>query len=187
MKVSNFLLALVLLVLVIFGVLNRHSLTFPHTIDLGFSKYQGPIGLILLVAVAGCSVLFVLLNALNDLRQKSEANRLFKQLEQVRAALDSQEESRFKRLNDRFDALESKWGTSMGNSRGGPSSPTSPADFSGVYARIDRVRDELAADIGQMEDTLMRQLGATPKPDRSSETPSSTPAASILSSILRKK
>ncbi len=184
MKVSNFLLALVLLLLVIFGVLNRHSLTFPHTIDLGFSKYQGPIGLILLVAVAGCSVLFVLLNALNDLRQKSEANRLFKQLEQVRAALDSQEESRFKRLNDRlnerFDALESKWGSARGG-------PTSPTDLSGVYARIDRVRDELAADIGQMEDTLMRQLGATPKPDYSSETPNSAPAGGILSSILRKK
>jgi uncharacterized integral membrane protein len=183
-KVSNFLLAVVLLLLVIFGVLNRHSLTFPHTIDLGFSKYQGPIGLILLVAVAACSVLFVLLNALNDLRQKSEANRLFKQLEQVRAALDSQEESRFKRLNDRlnerFDALESKLG------RGGSSSPISPTDLSGVYARIDRVRDELAADIGQMEDTLMRQMGATPNSDRSSNNPAPQ-TGGILSSILRKK
>jgi uncharacterized integral membrane protein len=187
MKVSNFVLALVLLLLVIFGVLNRHALTFPHTIDLGFSKYQGPIGLILLVAVAGCSVLFVLLNALNDLRQKSEANRLFKQLEQLRATLDSQEESRFKRLNDRFserfDALESKLGTG----RGGSNSPTSPADFSGVYARIDRVRDELAADIGQMEDALMRQLGANPKPDRSSENTNTPQTGGLLSLILRKK
>jgi len=147
-------LGVVLTLLGIFGVLNRTSLTFPHTLNLGFAVFtEVPVGLYVLIAAAGLSVFFVVLDAFNDLRQKAEQGRVLKQLESVRVQLETGENARFEALQGQLERITQLVG-SGGSGRGGNGS----VDFSSVMTRIETVRDEIAADIAYSEDSILREL-----------------------------
>jgi len=167
MRVSTVFLGLVLILLGVFGVLNRTSLTFPHTLNLGFVTFrEAPVGLYVLIAAAGLSVFFVALDAFNDLRQKAEQGRVLKQLESVRLQLESGENARFEALKSQLERITQLVST---GGRGGVTQGVS-VDLSSVLARIETVRDEIAADIAYSEDSILRELrgGDTPSETRSS-------------------
>ncbi len=155
MRVSTIFLVVVLILLAVFGVLNHTSLTAAHTLNLGFAIFTGvPLGLYVLIAAAGLSVFFVVLDAFNDLRQRAEQGRVLKQLESVRLQLEADENVRFEALKGQLERITQL--VSMGG-RGGGSSSVS-VDLSSVLSRIETVRDEIAADIAYSEDSILREL-----------------------------
>ncbi|WP_027481425.1 hypothetical protein [Deinococcus pimensis] len=149
MRFNTVVLIVVLAALVAFGAFNFDSLMFPHTTSLfGFGPYRAPLGMILLVTAGALALLFSLLTSLADLRAKADSARLLREMQTLRANLDAQEGTRFAQLQT---YLEEQFGTLRA------SSPAALGDT--VSARVDRVRDELSADIGQLEDYLRRRLG----------------------------
>lgn len=163
MRVSTVFLGLVLILLGVFGVLNRTSLTFPHTLNLGFAVFtEVPVGLYVLIAAAGLSVFFVVLDAFNDLRQKAEQGRVLKQLESVRLQLETGENARFEALQAQLERIAQLVGS--GSHRGG----TGSVDLSSVISRIETVRDEIAADIAYSEDAVLRELRGQSVEEKSS-------------------
>ena len=163
MRVSTVFLGLVLILLGVFGVLNRTSLTFPHTLNLGFAVFtEVPVGLYVLIAAAGLSVFFVVLDAFNDLRQKAEQGRVLKQLESVRLQLETGENARFEALQAQLERIAQLVGS--GSNRGG----TGSVDLSSVISRIETVRDEIAADIAYSEDAVLRELRGQSVEEKSS-------------------
>jgi|GEM_PF-1600200 len=157
MRVSTVFLGLVLILLGVFGVLNRTSLTFPHTLNLGFVVFrEAPVGLYVLITAAVLSVFFVLLDLFNDLRQKAEQGRVLRQLESVRLQLETGENARFEALKGQLERITQLVSTGTGG-RGGGTQGVS-VDLSSVLSRIDTVRDEIAADIAYSEDSILREL-----------------------------
>ena len=123
MRVSTIFLVLVLILLAIFGVLNHTSLTYPHTLNLGFVVFrEAPVGLYVLITAAVLSVFFVLLDLFNDLRQKAEQGRVLRQLESVRVQLETGENARFEALKGQLERITQLVGAGgRGNgTQGGP-------------------------------------------------------------------
>jgi hypothetical protein len=148
MRFNTVVLLLVLIALVVFGVFNYNSLMFPHTTNLfGFGPYRLPLGMILLVVAAALALLFSLLTSLTNLRAQADSARLLREMQSLRTNLDAQEGTRFAQLQTYLEGQ-------FANLRSSP-----PELEQGVVARVDRVRDELSADIGQLEDFLRRRLG----------------------------
>ena len=162
MRISTVFLVLTLILLAIFGVLNHTSLTYPHTLNLGFVVFrEAPVGLYVLITAAVLSVFFVLLDLFNDLRQKAEQGRVLRQLESVRVQLETGENARFEALKGQLERITQLVGA------GGRGNGTQGAgvDLSSVLNRIETVRDEIAADIAYSEDSILRQLRGQDTPD----------------------
>ncbi len=151
MRFHTVLLVIVLVLLVAFGILNYNALLFGHTLTLGFATYTGvPLGMILLVLGAILALLFYLLTSYATLRGQADSAKLLREMQVLRQSLDTQEGSRFAQLQA---YLEQRFGELKGQTQ-----------ESGAFgARVERVRDEIAADIGQLEDYLRRRLGDAPQ------------------------
>ncbi|AFZ66210.1 hypothetical protein [Deinococcus peraridilitoris] len=159
MKLNTVVLIVVLALLIVFAVFNFDALMYPHTLNLfGAASYTVPLGMIVLVIGALIALLFSLLTSYADLRSRAAEARTLREMENLRQSLDQQESSRFSQLqaylSERFAALEQ--GGSRGQSELGPQ----------LAARMDRLRDELSADLGQIDDYLRRRLGDLPPEDR---------------------
>ena len=143
------------------------------------------IGLLSLVALAG---VYSLIWNLSATRFQARSVKDLRKLEDLRSSLDKQEAGRFASLKtdlerqfgtvlERLDRLERAPSGNLGSNSGqgsglgglakvlpflggGNSSGNSDGDkaLAGLNARVDRVRDELAADIGQLEDNILRAL-----------------------------
>lgn len=152
MRLNVVVLVIVLAVLVVFAGFNLNGLLFPHTVYLGTASASLPLGLLLLVFAAIVALLFYMLAAYADLRARADSARTLREMEALRVSLDQQEGSRFAQLQgylqERFAALESNVGGDLASQ---------------LSARVDRVRDELAADIGQLDDLLRRRLEGAPE------------------------
>ncbi|ADV66413.1 LapA family protein [Deinococcus maricopensis] len=147
MKFNTLLLIVVLVLLAVLAVLNLDSLLFGHTLRLGFATYERvPLGMILLITAGVLALLFSLLTSVSHLRAEADQARTLREMQTLRQSLDSAEASRFTQLQayleGRLNDLQAR-----------------TADMEGVNARVDRVRDELSADIGELEDYLRRKLG----------------------------
>ena len=152
MRLNVVVLVIVLALLAVFAGFNLNGLLFPHTVYFGAASSSLPLGLILLVFAAVVALLFYMLAAYADLRARADSARTLREMETLRASLDQQEGSRFAQLQgylqERFAALERDSNADLASQLG---------------ARVDRVRDELAADIGQLDEALRRRLGDGPE------------------------
>lgn len=97
------LLIVVLVLHVVFGLLNITSLMALHDINLGFTLYIGPLGLILLITSALLAVLAYVAASFSTLRREADTAKLLRDLDSVRQSLDSQEASRFAQLQASLD------------------------------------------------------------------------------------
>ncbi len=148
MRLNVVVLVIVLAVVVVFAGFNLNGLLFPHTVYFGTASASLPLGLLLLVFAATIALLFYLLAAYADLRARADSARTLREMEALRASLDRQEGSRFAQLQG---YLQERLVTLESNLEGQ------------LSARLDRVRDELAADIGQLDDLLRRRFGDAPE------------------------
>jgi hypothetical protein len=185
MRMYSVLFALVVILVAIAMIANAPTLlkttTFAIPLAGSFVAPVRLIGLLSLVALAG---VYSLIWNLSATRFQARSVKDLRKLEDLRSSLDKQEAGRFASLKtdlerqfgtvlERLERLErapasnSGQGSSLGGLAkalpffgGGNSSSNADGDkaLAGLNARVDRVRDELAADIGQLEDNILRAL-----------------------------
>jgi hypothetical protein len=179
------LFALVVILVAIAMIANAPTLlkttTFAIPLAGSFVAPVRLIGLLSLIALAG---VYSLIWNLSATRFQARSVKDLRKLEDLRSSLDKQEAGRFASLKtdlerqfgtvlERLERLErapasnSGQGSSLGGLAkalpflgGGNSSSNADGDkaLASLNARVDRVRDELAADIGQLEDNILRAL-----------------------------
>jgi len=120
---------------------NRNTLTAPHTLSVpGLGVSQGvPVGTYLLVGWLVTAVLFALVNTFSRLRRDADSARILRDMENLRANLDKAEGSRFAELQAYLDRRLGEIQTQV---------KTQATDLGTYNARMDTVRNELAADLG---------------------------------------
>jgi hypothetical protein len=184
MRMYSVLFALVVILVAIVMIANAPTLlkttTFAIPLAGSFVAPVRLIGLLSLVALAG---IYSLIWNLSATRFQARSVKDLRKLEDLRTSLDKQEAGRFASLKsdlerqfgtvlERLERLErapasnSGQGSSLGGLAkalpffGGNSSSNMDGDkaLASLNARVDRVRDELAADIGQLEDNILRAL-----------------------------
>jgi hypothetical protein len=158
MKLRTLLIALTLVALAAFALLNWATFTAPTPLSLGVVEVQAPLGLIMLVVtglVSGLFLAYILLQqagviletrryakelaAHRDLADKAEASRfteLRAALEAGLGRLEAQDAAETRRLEERLAQLEGR-----------------------VLQRLDESTGSLSACIGEVDDKLDRGLG----------------------------
>src|SRR5574337_1649059 len=100
MKFRTIVLALALILLAVFALLNWPAFVAPAALTLGFMQVEAPLGLIMLVVTAVVSGLFVVYIVLQQTGQLLEMRRLDRELRSERELADQAEASRIKALQD---------------------------------------------------------------------------------------
>ncbi len=157
---------LVFLVLIgLLAALNHTFLTYPHTLDLGFTRYEGvPMGLMLLTLMLIPLLVFYFWAGVTKLRAEADSAKLLRDMDALRTSLDSQEASRFAQLqanlDQRFAELHSVQQSvqSAGQTRALPGGGTS-AEVVALANKIDSLQRDLNLQLDQMDDYLKRKLG----------------------------
>ena len=185
MRMYSVLFALVVILVAIVMIANAPTLlkttTFAIPLAGSFVAPVRLIGLLSLVVLAG---VYSLIWNLSATRFQARSVKDLRKLEDLRSSLDKQEAGRFASLKtdlerqfgmvlERLERLERSPAPSSGQVSGlgglakalpflggGNSSSNLDSDkaLASLNARVDRVRDELAADIGQLEDNILRAL-----------------------------
>jgi hypothetical protein len=153
-NLNTLLLAILAVLTIIFLIPaeNRNTLTAPHTLSIpGLGVSQNvPVGAYLLIGWLFTAVLFALVNTFSRLRRDADSARILRDMENLRANLDKAEGSRFAELQTYLERRLNDIQTQV-------TAQASTVD--GHNARVDTVRNELAADIGQLDNYLKRKLG----------------------------
>jgi uncharacterized integral membrane protein len=95
MNLRTLLIALALIALAVFALLNWSAFTAPTTLSLGFSQVQAPLGLIMLVVTGAVSALFLFYIVFQQAGVIMETRRVTKELNVQRELADKAEASRF--------------------------------------------------------------------------------------------
>jgi uncharacterized integral membrane protein len=95
MNLRTTTVALALIALAVFALLNWGAFTAPTTLTLGFSELQAPLGLIMLGVTGLVSALFVIYIVFQQAGVIVEARRYAKELQAHRELADKAEASRF--------------------------------------------------------------------------------------------
>src|SRR5687768_1468863 len=136
MKLLLWLLAMGLVLLLMFAIVNWSLLTAPASLNFLLFTVEGPLGVILLgatlvlTALAGVYALSLRTAMLLDMRRHT------KELEAQRALADTAEASRFTELGARIDALERKLLEALGETAN---------SLSAYVGEVDEKLDRLAA------------------------------------------
>jgi DNA anti-recombination protein RmuC len=159
MRTHTALLILVLVILIAFAAANYSTLTSPQLLNLIFVSFSAaPVGMILTITAIILSLLFALLTGVHDLQSRAESARGLREIANLRQSLDQAESSRIADLraqlekvlegiDTRLSRLDQQWlaqSSSLANE---------------MNDRVDQLRDRLAADLGELEDTILKKLG----------------------------
>ena len=153
-NLNTVLLAILAVLTIVFLIPgeNRNTLTAPHTLSvpgLGVSQ-NVPVGTYLLIGWLLTALLFALVNTFSRLRREADSARILRDMESLRANLDKAEGSRFAELQTYLDRK-------LGEIQSQVTQQSSAAALPST--RLDTLRNELAADIGQLDNYLKRKLG----------------------------
>lgn len=179
MRLRGILLTVVVVASLLLAVLNMEVLTTPVPLDLALVRTSFPLGLALLIAVMAVAVVFFLAALLDRAEQLRQLTQIERQADALRQRLASYElgegqrvEERLmaatatleERLDDvtrgvreRVDAGIVELGTDL-RARLDELEARDVARHDALRERIDVLRNELAADVAQTEDTLLRRL-----------------------------
>lgn len=143
-----------LVLLGLLAILNRHFLTYPHTLNLGFAEYKDmPVGLMLLAASLIPMLVFYFWASVTKLRAQADTAKLLRDMESLRTSLDSQEGSRFQQLQAHLDRQFAELQTQALPSSG------SASEVASLAAKMDAMKRDLDLQLDQMDDYLKRKLG----------------------------
>lgn len=168
MRARGILLTVVVLLGVLFAVVNWSTLTTPLPVNLLFGRVEVPVGLTLLLLALLLAILFFVGAMFDRAAQLREIRRLERQLEKARGQLDAR---RLEEIAEVRDAVQA-WGTSLerrvdervGEAESSLKTALTDAEtrekerMANLEERVVLVRNELAADVGEAEDTLRRML-----------------------------
>jgi hypothetical protein len=179
------LFALVVILVAVAMIANAPTLLKTTTFAIPLAgSFVAPVRLIGLLSLIGLAGVYSLIWNLSATRFQARSVKDLRKLEDLRSSLDKQEAGRFASLKtdlerqfgtvlERLERLERTPASSSGGANsslgglakalpflGGNSSSNADGEklIAGLNARVDRVRDELAADIGQLEDNILRAL-----------------------------
>lgn len=116
MKPRTLIVLAVLFLTLLFAALNWAAFSAPTTLNLLFAKVQAPLGVLMLLALATVTVIYLLFLAQVDAAALLESRRQAKELDKARKLADDQEASRFdalrkaievdvEQINSRLDEL----------------------------------------------------------------------------------
>ncbi len=174
MRFRGILLTLVVLLAVLFAVVNWPALTEPLPIDFLVLSITLPLGLVLLLTALALSVLFFFASLLDRASHLRRLNHLERTVESLQGKLERRRQEELVALEkahrERADSLE---GVMVERSEALATEVRGAlADFEmrtkerleQVQERVELVRDELAADIGEAEDMLARRIAGDEDP-----------------------
>ncbi len=184
MKLRGILITLLLALAGIFAAVNWATLTTTLPVNLLIRRIDAPVGLVLLATVVAVALIGFLLSLLERADQLREIRTLERRLERTREKLDKQQA---RDMDDLKDAMRA-WGESLEQRIDGRveraevtiqdaidrAGEEDGRRFAELESRVTTVRNELAADVGEAEDTLRRMLaqaagGALPHPSEGSQ------------------
>jgi hypothetical protein len=143
MRTTVVFLLILVLVAGIVALLNLGRLMYPIQLNLLFGLVQVPALLTFLLATLAVAALFALVSTLVSARASNQNAMYLRRIDDMRQALDKGENARFNTLtavlDERVQRLEARI-DALGTS---------------VNQRVDRVRDELAADIAEVEHAIL--------------------------------
>lgn len=172
MRARGILLTVLVLLLAAFAAANWATLAAPLPVNLLITRLEVPVGLVLLGVTIGLALVFFAGALFDRAAQLREIRGLEKQLEKARTQLDAR---RLAEIGEVKDAVQA-WGTSLEkriDERVGAAESTlrdaltasderEQARLLALEERVVTVRNELAADVGEAEDTLRRMLADRP-------------------------
>jgi hypothetical protein len=185
MRMYSVLFALVVILVAIVMIANAPTLLKTTTFAIPLAgSFVAPVRLIGLLSMVALAGVYSLIWNLSATRFQARSVKDLRKLEDLRSSLDKQEAGRFASLKtdlerqfgtvlERLERLERAPTSNSGQNSGlgglakalpflggGNSSSNMDGDkaLASLNARVDRVRDELAADIGQLEDNILRAL-----------------------------
>jgi uncharacterized integral membrane protein len=183
-KLRGILITLLLALAGVFAAVNWPTLTTTLPVNLLIRRLDAPVGLILLALTVAVALTGFLLSLLERADQLREIRTLERRLERTREKLDQQQA---REMTDLKDAMRA-WGESLEQRIDGRveraevtiqdaidrAGEEDGRRFEQLESRVTTVRNELAADVGEAEDTLRRMLaqaagGALPGPSDPSE------------------
>lgn len=103
MNIRSILIALVLVLLTLFSLLNWTLIVTPADLSLGFTTVHAPLGLILLGAIVLVCALFLLYIVIQQAGVIMDARRMGKEMSANRELADKAEASRFTELRGFLD------------------------------------------------------------------------------------
>ena len=168
MRSRGILLTVLLVLLGTFAVANWTTLTAPLPVNVIVTRLEVPVGLVLVGTSAALALTFFLAALFDRAGQLAEIRRLESQIDRLRTTLDAR---RLAEITEVRDAVQA-WGESLErhvDARVGASessllqamersSDREGERFDALEARVLTVRNELAADVGEVEDAVLRRL-----------------------------
>jgi hypothetical protein len=184
MRLYWILFLLVLVAVLVFSFVNASTLMRSTLVVIPFMGSQVvPMRLFGLLSLIGLAGIYSLFWSLSSTRAKAKSADLFDKIENLRDTLNREEAGRFKALEQQLEvqfrevlnrlepgsAPAPKSGGFLGSlfAREIPANPALPTsransnDLETLIARIEKVRDELAADIAHSEQNVLNALEQT--------------------------
>lgn len=168
MKIRGTLLTIVVLLALLFAATNWEAVTTNLPVGFLFTRFELPLGLVLLSALVVLVVFFFLASLLERASQLRQVSHLERQIEQLQDRLEQKRleelegiERAFREradklegvVQERSDALEASLSKKLADHE-----MRTKDRIEGVTERVVLVRDELAADVAEAEDLLRRMI-----------------------------
>jgi uncharacterized integral membrane protein len=157
MNFRAFLIALVLLLLAAFTLMNWGAFLAPTTLSLGVADVQAPLGLLMLGVTAAVSGLFLLYILVQQATVILETRRMTKDLQAQRELADKAEASRFTEMRGFIETelrrIEAQSSASTRELREALQQVEQQ-----LGARLDESTRSLSAYVGEVEDKIDRVL-----------------------------
>jgi hypothetical protein len=147
MYLRTLLIVIVFGLLVIFALFNWNAFMSPTTLTVGFSTFEAPLGLILLMTVALICLLFLIYIVFLQSSSLLEGRRQARELQSQRELADRAEESRFQQLRSAMEAELRNLDTQTTEAK------------AEILTRLDALESNLRLAIEQSGNTLAASLG----------------------------
>ena len=175
MRLYNFLFVVVLLLVIVFAFANANTLLRPTTVMIPFVGLQSLqmrlFGCITLIIVAA---VYSVLWYFSSTRQRAKSADYLTKLEDMRRNLDEKEATRFAQLQAQLESATQDILARVGGivppaktsffsrltQKSPPTAmlPSNPSSLEDLVVRIEKVRDELAADIASSEHEILQAI-----------------------------
>ena len=147
MRLRTVALLIAVLAIAVFAALNWSTFTTPTTLSLGFTEFQAPLGLVMLVLTTILAALFLIYIVTLQTGVLMETRRQAKELEASRSLADKAESSRY---NDLRLYLEGELQKQDARQQ---------AMVAALSASLDRIERELKTSIEENSNSLAAYLG----------------------------
>lgn len=162
MRLRSLLLVLGIVLLAAFVALNLPEFTRVGELNLGYTRVQAPLGMVMLIVLVAALLLFILGNAYTESAYLAEHREAARELQAQRDLAERAEASRFTELRQYL----------IDEGRNDPDRDARMAQmlddrmarlYADLETRIDQNGNALAAYIGELEDRLERTVAGAPR------------------------